>query len=205
MWGAGPKRTFGGMKPRIVRLCRRLLAVTAVFLLVSGTGHALANPGDDRNGVATVVRDLTNGDLAAEDLPDDFSRVMGYSPVLEGDRLLKPHAECSFPIRIHPEAFEVACHAHDFGYDLLRYGELTGHSPGMSLRFEIDRRFHRDLIDACDDIGCRLLAHLFSSGVALNSIRQGYTSPTLEPPMPWLLIGTGGLAVSLYRRNRSEA
>lgn len=205
MWRADQTRTFAGMKPRIGRLCRRLFAVATVFVLVSGTGHALANPGDDTNGIATVVRDLTEGHLAVGDLPDDFARVMGYSPVLEGDRLLKPDAECSFPIRIHPEAFEGACHAHDFGYDLLRYGELTGQSPGMSLRFEIDRRFHRDLMDACDEIGCRLLAHLFSSGVALNSIRQGYTSPTLEPPMPWLLLGAGGLALSLHRLDRSEA
>src|SRR5690606_7452925 len=146
--------------------------------------------------LAALIREATILRLEEAVVPDDFAEVMGYEPVNEDGRLVRRDGGCSIPGG--GGAFEAACRAHDFGYDLLRYGERTGHRLGPDLRLEIDRRFHQDMLEACTATGCRLRAHVFSLGVALNSIRQGYSTPLEEPPTPWILAGLATVGLALY-------
>src|SRR5688572_18193770 len=63
-------------------------------------------------------------------VPADFASVMGYEPVTatlaDGSvRLVNPRGSCSVPGGWRQFDFDVACKAHDFGYDMLRYAART--------------------------------------------------------------------------------
>lgn len=172
----------------------RFAALSVLGVCLSGVGHSLAASGSTDVGWDRLVTGVIAGDVT--DVPVGFEDVMGYSPALENGRLVRPDGNCSSPLS--PPEFEFACRAHDFGYDLLRFGERTGRRPSLHLRRVIDAQFHQDMLDACEDLACRGLAHVFSLGVGLNSVRQGYTPPGREPILPWLLAGGVVLGLSLY-------
>lgn len=186
------------MSNRFPRFLIRLAGATALLVLGSGAGHALANPGTGGNAFTALVQDVAVERSGEASIPHDFASVMGYEPQLEDGRYVRPDGKCSLPLPGGAGPFEPACRAHDLGYDLLRYGERTGHGSDPGLRAAIDRRFHLDMLHTCDRSRCRALAHVFTLGVALNSIRQGYAPPTLEPALPWAIAGLAmvGLATS---------
>ena len=164
-------------------------------MCLSGAGHSLAATTPTDTIFHRVVEEVVSGNVT--EVPEGFEAVMGYSPMLENGRLVKPDGECSSPVS--PPEFANACRVHDFGYDLLRYGERTGRGSSPDLRGLIDAQFRRDMLAACDGVGCRLLADLFSFGVGLNSIRQWYTAPAEEPVIPWVVAGTVVVGLSFYR------
>lgn len=175
-----------------------------IGLCLSGAGHLLAASPSLSTGWDRMVEGVVSG--AVVDVPPGFEAVMGYSPVLEEGRLVKPDGGCSTPFSLEPSEFSWACRAHDFGYDMLRFGERTGRSPSPHLRRAIDAQFHQDMMGACRDNGCRLLAHVFGFGVGLNSLRQGYAAPTQEPLAPWIVAACVVLVLSLYREtDRGDA
>src|SRR5262245_23988863 len=83
---------------------------------------------------ALTVANPSSGSPAHVDLdhaPSDFAAVMGYTPVVKQladgtSRLVNPEGGCSVPGEGKPFDFNVACQAHDYGYDLLRYAEKKG-------------------------------------------------------------------------------
>ena len=98
--------------------------------------------------------------------PDGFARTMGYEPVLVetpyGWRYTKPAfagGECSGPLADTGPFwdFSEACRAHDYGYDLVRFG--------VGDRAEADALLFRDMMVGCSaqrtlgGDGCRAIAH----------------------------------------------
>ena len=122
----------------------RFAALSVLGVCLSGVGHSLAASGSTDVGWDRLVKGVIAGDVT--DVPVGFVDVMGYSPALENGRLVRPDGNCSSPLS--PPEFEFACRAHDFGYDLLRYGERTGRGSSPDLRGLIDAQFRRDMLAA---------------------------------------------------------
>jgi hypothetical protein len=150
-------------------------------------------------------------------VPSDFAQVMGYQPVTarlaDGNvRVINPRGSCSVPGEGRPFDFAVACQAHDYGYDLLRYAERVGHPLPPTARNEIDHRLTADMrsqcradrsVDACD-----ATAAVFTAGVAFNSWRQLSGPPDYDAGMTRtaglvLLVGVAG-GTGLMRRLRAR-
>ncbi len=98
--------------------------------------------------------------------PTGFARTMGYEPVLVetgyGWRYTKPDwagGACSGPLADTGPFwdFTLACRAHDYGYDLVRFG--------VGDRAEADRLLYRDMMMDCSaqralgGDACRAIAH----------------------------------------------
>lgn len=93
--------------------------------------------------------------------PEGFSDALGYEPVLietaAGWRFVRPDAECSGPLADRGPFWDFAnaCGAHDYGYDLVRFG--TGDRPAT------DSLFYDDMLRECSLEGlgkapCKALA-----------------------------------------------
>lgn len=160
----------------------------------------------------TLIAGLTAGDRTT--IPADFAKVMGYEPV-EGRladgtvRLINPAGSCSVPGEGRPFDFAVACQAHDFGYDLLRYGRRTGKPLPASARGDIDQLLTEDLHTQCqaDTIPaqCDATVAVFRAAVGFNSWRQVSGPPVNESGLPrtagLVLLGAVGL-LALVRARR---
>ena len=117
--------------------------------------------------------------LDVSQVPSDFAQVMGYTPVAgqlaDGTpRLINPRGSCSVPGEGKPFDFTVACQAHDYGYDLLRYaGKKNIELPGTA-RAQIDAQLSQDLHAQCSasSLTCEATIAVFQAGVAFNSWRQ---------------------------------
>lgn len=142
----------------------------------------------------------------ASALPSGFAEVMGYEPVTAAladgsTRLVNPRGSCSVPGNGEPFDFTVACRAHDFGYDLLRYAHRTGSPMRSSARREIDRRFTRDLHIQCrDEASCDATVAVFQAAVRFNSWRQVSGPPVNDSGLPRtaglvLLAGVGSFGL----------
>ncbi|MEV4417075.1 phospholipase A2 [Catellatospora sp. NPDC049609] len=190
-------------------------------LLVLGVGIAaaltLATPGNAQTPPDTAathtVRTLTAGALPA--VPKDFAQVMGYEPgtarLADGSvRLINPKGSCSVPGEGRPFDFAVACQAHDFGYDLLRYAERRGAPLEPGARAGIDALLDRDLRVQCTadsaPASCDATVALFAAGVGFNSWRQVSGPPVDTSGLPrtaglvLLTLAGGGCVVTARRR-----
>jgi hypothetical protein len=115
-------------------------------------------------------------------VPADFASVMGYEPatgrLADGSTLLiNPAGSCSVPGSGRPFDFEVACQAHDYGYDLLRYAGKKGIAVSPAVRTDLDERLAHNLHTQCEaDNGlpatCDATVAVFQAAVTFNSWRQ---------------------------------
>lgn len=141
------------------------------------------------------------GDRARTAIPTAFTERF-YTPVLEHGVLVNPTGDCSSPIPL-PSEFDVACRAHDLGYDLLRFSGGTGTTA--SVRRDLDTRLGERMHESCAvrpegeaRTSCSMMAEIASGAVEFNSWRQHYGVPDPEPALPFLFIGitAGTLAVA---------
>ncbi|MBB5870702.1 hypothetical protein F4553_004081 [Allocatelliglobosispora scoriae] len=128
--------------------------------------------------------------------PGNFAQVMGYTPVsaqlADGStRLVNPDGGCSVPGEGRPFDFAVPCQAHDYGYDLLRYAERTGHPLAPGARDTLDEALAADLRTQClattagtELAACTATVDLFAAGVDFNSWRQMSGPPVDLSGMP---------------------
>lgn len=199
-------------------LSAALGAVLSTVLIVAPAPAASLN-----DKAATVaVEELTRTGQAAA--PADFAKVMGYTPVVaklaDGRvRSINPDGYCSVPGEGRPFAFDTACRAHDYGYDLLRYANRRGEPLAENARAEIDARLVADLDSQCDQTttgsqyaACTATAEVFAAGVQFNSWRQMYAPPIDSSGIPRtsglvLLVIIAGLAAAhrVVRRRRRVA
>ena len=142
---------------------------------------------------AEAVRDATSGGTISP--PANFAEVMGYEPArvaIAGEsRLVDASGDCSSPTGDSSFDFGVACEAHDYGYDLLRYAERTGQPLGNWARAAIDARFIADVEQRCDAFdgalafACDRTADIYSAAIRFNSWRQLYGVPGSESVGSW--------------------
>ncbi len=186
------------MRGRTVR--RAAGAVVVVGLtLVAAVQTSLPGVADatERSVAADAVRAATSDsadDLAASP-PAGFAAVMGYEPALvevAGEhRLVDESGDCSTPTGDTSFDFGVACQAHDYGYDLLRYAERTGQPLGQWARAAIDAQFSADIQQRCDtydgaaEFSCDRTADAYAAAVRFNSWRQSYGVPGGESAGSW--------------------
>jgi hypothetical protein len=87
-----------------------------------------------------------------------------------------------------PFDFAVACQAHDFGYDLLRYAERRGGPLDPAARDAIDELLDHDLRVQCTadstPASCDATVALFAAGVGFNSWRQVSGPPVDTSGLP---------------------
>jgi len=160
-------------------LAAALGAVLSTILIVA---PAPASTGKSDPEAAAAVAALVETGQAI--VPDQFAAVMGYTPVTatlaDGEvRTINPGGSCSVVGGGRPFAFDTACKAHDFGYDLLRYAERRGEPLGEDARAAIDARLVADLRSQCEETtggseyaACHATVDVFAAGVGFNSWRQ---------------------------------
>ena len=139
-------------------------------LFVFFLGWSLSGPAPARTPGFRVCREASKGTTEAFITgqacpPSGFSDALGYEPRLvktpAGWRYTRPveaDGRCNGPLGgfAEPE-FEKACQAHDYGYDLVRFG--------VGVRAEADELLYRDMMTICFQRGplvggaCRCLAH----------------------------------------------
>ncbi|MBF6072360.1 hypothetical protein [Nocardia farcinica] len=155
-------------------------------------------------------------------VPADFTATFGYRPAMLDGLVVKPSGDCSSPVPL-PVEFDSACKAHDLGYDLLRYADGRGTPLGPWARQSLDAALDRNMLAACDTrpgtlarARCTVMADVASVFVDLNSRRQDYGVPVVEPALAQRFGGVGargaglaaalttalGLALVLVRRTR---
>ncbi|WP_157545558.1 phospholipase A2 [Hamadaea tsunoensis] len=186
------------MARRKVWLAAVLGAVLSTVLIVAPAPAATTVP----DVAATdAIRALTASGQAA--VPADFAQVMGYTPVTarldDGElRTVNPDGFCSVPGEGRPFAFDTACKAHDYGYDLLRYAMRRGEPLNTDARTVIDNRLVADLHSQCDRTtsgseyaACSATVEVFAAGVTFNSWRQ-MSGPPIDKSG---LVRTAGLGL----------
>jgi hypothetical protein len=141
------------------------------------------------------------------ELPSDFAAVMGYQPttvtLANGDQItVNPRGGCSVPVGEAPADIQLACKAHDLGYDLLRYARGKGIEVGPGARRGVDARFAHDLAVQCgarsadSRARCDAAAQVFTSVVRFNSWRQLDAAPVAGSGIA-RTVGLGLVAVML--------
>lgn len=199
-------------------LSAALGAVLSTVLIVAPAPAATVN---DKAATVAVQELASSGQAAA---PADFAKVMGYTPVvakLADGRLrsINPDGYCSVPGEGRPFAFDTACRAHDYGYDLLRYANRRGEPLAEDARAAIDARLVADLESQCRETTagsqyavCTATAEVFAAGVQFNSWRQMYAPPIDSSGIPRtsglvLLVIIAGLVAAhrVVRRRRRAA
>lgn len=194
------------------RVCALLLGLSALAtsagLTLAGTG---VEAGAEQTSTARAVRALVWGTAqeGLEAVPEGFAEVRGYQPVIQDGQLVRADGGCSSPVAL-PEEFEPACRQHDYGYDLLRYAEQVGEPLGRWARGAIDERFADRLADLCEGSGpgqaCTRVAAVATTGVELNSLRQGDGVPEESvltgTALATSAVGLLGMAVAAPRPRR---
>jgi hypothetical protein len=177
---------------------QRILAVAAgltMMVLIGGWGQLKQPAGPEQPAAARAVRAITSGSADTGRLPADYATVMGYQPIVlrHGGtaELTRADGSCSSPFGGTPYHFTAACRQHDLGYDLLRYANRKGQPLGPWARRAIDAHFVQQTEGRCHQLGCRLMAGLYTGTVRFNSWRQGYGAPVFEP-LSRLLVPVGG-------------
>ncbi|MEU1996305.1 hypothetical protein ABZ511_17765 [Nocardia gamkensis] len=210
---------------------RRYAALTAtalttmaatVFLAPAPQAAATAVPIESAQASAAVAELAAGGPDALTAIPADFVASFGYRPSTIDGLLVDPDGDCSSPVTL-PAEFDTACKAHDLGYDLLRYADRRGEPLGPWARQALDATLDRQMHQACaarvDSFSrarCDAMASIANTAVDLNSRRQDYGAPVVEPLLgaadadsttSWQLLGTlgagiAGLTAVLVLRNR---
>ncbi|WP_336790015.1 hypothetical protein [Gordonia malaquae] len=172
-------------------VARRVVAASAIAVfatLVLGTTAAAAAA----SGAPTTIGPITNpaektiaalvGDhpeQALTALPSDFPAVMGYRPGVEDGGPVNTTGDCSSPVPM-PDRFEPLCRSHDFGYDLLRYGDRTGRPAAPWARLALDEMLVDAMHRSCSNPVCDAAASLAGVGLDANSWRQHWSAPVPE-------------------------
>jgi hypothetical protein len=160
-----------------------LVAATSLVLVRSAIGSVpSAIPGE------ATCRNLPTASTIAYETgvacpPEDFAETMGYEPVLiqtsAGWRYVRPawaDGGCSGPLADDGPFwdFSVACRAHDYGYDLVRFG--------IGDRGSADELLYRDMKHSCArnaPLGVHACKTLADSAHAVLWV--GDVSPGFEP------------------------
>ncbi len=189
-------------QPRPQPVPGKVFARLAVLAVGVAAALTLAAPPSSAN---------TSG-LDLQSAPADFARVMGYTPqvgqLADGTRrMINPTGACSVPGDGRPFDFAVACQAHDFGYDLLRYAQRKDIALPSQARAEIDQRLTADLHTQCragsSAATCDATVAVFAAAVGFNSWRQLSGPPVDQSGMTRTvglgLLGLVGLGSALRR------
>ncbi len=169
------------------RRSRRLLILVGIALALMFAEPAATTASPDPAAQATVAALANDSEAALATLPAGFEQTRGYRPVVatlaDGtQRLVNPHGTCSTPGHTGVYNFALACQAHDFGYDLMRFVSHQGHPLGRAARRQIDLMLTHDLLAQCsvehDVVGCHIAAHAIGGAVMFNDWRQGALPPT---------------------------
>lgn len=199
------------------RLATLMIGVAAALTFASPGSASASAAGPDQAAAATVAAIAAGGPATVAALPTDFKQIMGYDPRLatlaDGTvRAVNPGGSCSVPGDGRPFDFTVACQAHDFGYDVLRYAERK-HAPlAAAARSQIDRLLTHDMRVQCavdaSEAGCDTTAAVFTVGVGFNSWRQVSGPPVDESGLTRtaglaLLVAFGSLAAFSVARRRA--
>ncbi|MEU7628873.1 hypothetical protein AB0C34_02655 [Nocardia sp. NPDC049220] len=175
---------------------RRYAALTAsaltamaatVFLAPAPRAAAAAAPAESEPAVAAVAELTADGADSLAAIPSDFTASFGYRPSTENGLVVNPRGDCSSPVAL-PVEFDTACKAHDLGYDLLRYADRHGEPLGPWARQALDATLDRHMHEACASrveslsrARCDTMATIATTAVDLNSRRQDYGVPVVEP------------------------
>ncbi|WP_373281139.1 hypothetical protein [Nocardia araoensis] len=197
------------------------MAATA-FLSPAPQAAAAAAPIESPQASAAVAELAAGGPGALTAIPADFAASFGYRPSTVDGLLVDPDGDCSSPVTL-PAEFDTACKAHDLGYDLLRYADRRGEPLGPWARQALDATLDRQMHQACtartDSFSrarCDAMASIANTAVDLNSRRQDYGAPVVEPLFSaaesdpgssWTLLGVlaagiTGLGAVFVVRNR---
>src|SRR3954468_15658447 len=164
----------------------RFLVVTLVVFVCGVIASRPAGAADDQPltpevaAAANAVRSMTAPSRThnpLDDFPADFGRTQGRNPIVvttpDGtQRAIHPDGECSGPAGATEWDFDIACKAHDLGYDLLRYAETKGQPLGPEARKAIDAQLSRDMHAQChasprdSEAQCHAVAQLYAGGLS---------------------------------------
>ncbi|WP_245663455.1 hypothetical protein [Nocardia inohanensis] len=163
-----------------------MVASVAVVFAPSATAATAAPVLPESAGARLAVLESTVGQQDPALIPADFATDAGYRPVVSNGLLVNPAGDCSSPVPL-PAEFDLACKAHDLGYDLLRYagehGEPLGPWARQSLDAALEQRMHAACEARTDSLArtrCQVMASIATAAVDLNSIRQDYGVPVHE-------------------------
>ncbi|MBF6466735.1 hypothetical protein IU427_16335 [Nocardia beijingensis] len=197
------------------------MAATA-FLAPAQQAAAAAAPVESAQASAAIAELAAGAPDALTAIPADFVASFGYRPSTVDGVLVNPRGDCSSPVTL-PVEFDTACKAHDLGYDLLRYADQRGEPLGPWARQALDATLDRQMHQACaarvDSFSrarCDAMASIANTAVDLNSRRQDYGAPVVEPLLDTAdtgpatsgallgVLGSGlaGLIAALVVRNR---
>ncbi|RMI32837.1 hypothetical protein [Nocardia stercoris] len=222
--GRSPGRRVGRFGATVAALT---VTCAAGLVFAPGVDAATSGPPTAENAAArAAILESISAQPDPSVVPEDFVREFGYRPMLEQGILVDPDGGCSSPFPL-PREFDLACDAHDLGYDLLRYATAHGQPLGPWARQAADAALARRMHAACEARAgllsrarCQVMAGAAATAVDLNSARQGYGNPGYEPffqsvdglpsPAAMLLAGGGvvaglGMATTvLVRRRRAR-
>ncbi|UFS96369.1 hypothetical protein [Nocardia huaxiensis] len=163
-----------------------LVVSTAVVFAPSADAAAIVPDIQENAAARTAVLEFSGGQSDIAFVPADFAQVEGYEPAVVDGLLVNPGGDCSSPVTL-PAEFDLACKAHDLGYDLLRYAAERGQPLGPWARQSIDAALEQRMHESCSartDVlsrtRCQVMASIATAAVDLNSIRQDYGVPVHE-------------------------
>ncbi|WP_201295138.1 MULTISPECIES: hypothetical protein [Nocardia] len=208
---------------RYAALTAAALTTVAATVFLAPAPHAAAAAPIESAQVGAAVAELAAGGAGVLGaIPADFVASFGYRPSTMDGLVVNPRGDCSSPVTL-PAEFDTACKAHDLGYDLLRYADRRGEPLGpwarQALDATLDREMHRacaNRVEAFSRARCDAMASVAKTAVDLNSRRQDYGAPVVEPLLgtahagsaaTWKLLGVlgagiAGLTAVLVLRNR---
>lgn len=163
-----------------------LLVASVAVVFAPAASAASATPVLPESLGARLAVESTVGQQDPELIPADFASTAGYRPVVADGLLVNPDGDCSSPVPL-PAEFDLACKAHDLGYDLLRYADDHGEPLGPWARQSLDAALEQRMHSACAArtetlarTQCQVMARVATAAVDLNSIRQDYGVPVHE-------------------------
>jgi hypothetical protein len=157
-------------------------------------GWSLSGPAPKPTPGAPACRPVSNG--TTEDFltgvacpPSEFGDALGYDPMLvktpAGWRYTRPieaDGRCNGPLGgLGGTEFLTACQAHDYGYDLVRFG--------VGVRAEADELLYRDMMTLCLHRGafaggaCRCLAHWTKAVLQIGDVTGMDPAPVAPGPI----------------------
>ena len=180
---SAPERRFStGLRVTVTAALVCLFA-----LLVVGTATATAATRstpqvsvpitDAERAIAALVGPEPRDALAI--LPRGFHQQFGYRPVVVDGRPVDPDGDCSSPVPL-PTRFVPLCRSHDFGYDLLRYADASGHPAAPWARRALDDMLTGAMHDSCTNPLCHAAAVSSGAALTVNSWRQNWRAPVRE-------------------------